>query len=547
MKPRVMVMAFLLLSTALVGPAMAASAPATGSTTDAPRTMESTASRTQPEDPVGGCNASVTERAVDFGLKVAVPAYAVYDIADSSDECNVKEIRQGNQQQEMKDIHGQAATLNANQEAAITGYQNGLNDARTVAWTKAECATLDALENDSTQAQVRVEARDAIERYYSRMIANVIAERNANWEEITYLAQTRQNESLDSSVFVVDYMTTDDRLHHNLGEYNLTDTLNYTLPNGSVAQVRAMHGHASGSHVGGGGIGSYSGPLVDGATWPNSDDYGPEDVAWIQVRSAYDNDTITAYNSTRWWNIVDRIESQNQQMLANANQTINGLYGSYVRGNFNIADYRSVQCTADEVGSGVEGTYYSIYAVTALAKAGAETPNLSTTGSMTISTSQFNSHVNSSTEEFTGLLVGTSAPDGGWQVGETYDPANINGSVSFHVSDSNRSFYLTEPFTLVGAEDESGGDISEVNTTEYQYRTGNFSDLGDKLDRLIQLRMEEQEEIEDAANPGDGGTIGWPGLGGAGGLALGGSVVMLAIAAILVGIGVKLYFEVMTP
>ncbi|WP_440989276.1 hypothetical protein [Haloarchaeobius baliensis] len=524
------VMVMLLVSTVVAGPAAAATASPRDATV-----------QPEPPDPTPGCGEHIVEKAVQF----LSPAYAAYDAVTGGDQCNVEEIRQGNQEQEMQDIHAQAQTLAVDQQSSLTAYSNALNDARTVAWTKAECASLDALEANATQAETRVAARDAIERYYSRMLTNVIAERNANWQEFMYLAQTRQNESLNQSVFVVDYMTTDDRLNHGLGAYNLTDTLNYTLPNGSIAQVEAMHGSASGTHIGGGGIGHFSGPLVEGATWPNSDDYGPEDVAWIHIRSTYDNDTVTAYNSTRWWNVIDRIENQNQQMLSNANQTVNGLYGSYVRGNFNISDYRSVQCTADQTGVGVNDTYYSIYAVSALAKAGAETPDLNSTGSMTIATSEFTA--NNTTEQFTGLLVASDVPGDSWQTGQTYDPATINGSVTFHVSDSNRSFFLSEPFTLVGAEGRDGQEISTVNTTQYQYRTENFSELGDKLDRLIELRQEEQVRIEDASNPDTGGTIGWPRLGGAGGLALGGGVVMLAIAAILVGIGVKLYFEVMTP
>ncbi|MFC4406402.1 hypothetical protein [Haloarchaeobius iranensis] len=537
MKARVMVMAALLLSTALVGPAMAASAPAAGSTGAEP-VDRTTAQPEPPEDPVGGCNASVAERAMDFGLKIAVPAYAAYDIADSSDECNVGEILQGNKEQEKGDIHSEAEKIRANQEAAVTGVHNSLNDARTIAWTKAECATLDALEANATQAETRVQARAAVEDYYSRMLHNFVQERNQLMYEMSYLHRVQNSEDLASNVSEWEFDWARNDISVQNRNRTATERLNYTLPNGSTVAVVTPEWVVH--------YNDFANPddITVHFWWDSSSQHHPDG---FRYQSHYNGDVVTAYNSTRIDQIVDRIESQNQQMLDNLNYTVNGLYGSYLRGNLNISDYRSVQCTADEVGRGVEGTYYSIYAVTALAKAGAETPNLSTTGSMTIATSQFNSHVNNSTEEFTGLLVGTTAPDGGWQVGETYDPATINGSVSFHVSDSNRSFYLTEPFTLVGAEDESGGDISSVNTTQYQYRTSNFSELGDKLDRLIQLRMEEQEEIEEAANPGDGGTIGWPGLGGAGGLALGGSLATLAIAAILVGIGVKLYIEVMTP
>ncbi|MFC4407970.1 hypothetical protein [Haloarchaeobius iranensis] len=518
----VMVMAALLVSTTLVAPA-AAAAP------------------DDDDDGDGFAGDPCGRDAIAIGIDI------LQGNLDKSTECRIEEIRQGNKQQEMQDIHSRSETLAVYSDSFLDGQANSLEHARTVAWTKAEVAALNALENNSTQAQTRRAAISAVEEYYSILLRNLAADRNAKWEDFMYLARTVEMEELNQSTFEIDYATYDDRLNHGLGEYNLTDTMNYTLPNGSVIEFEAMHGHASGSHVGGGGIGSHSGPLVQGATWPNSDDYGPEDVEYIHVLSTFENDTVMVYNSSRWWTTIERIESQNQQMLDNLNSTVNGLYGSYVRGNLDIEEYQSTQAAAMDSSQNLRETGWMFWATHSLAQAGATVPNLSTTGSMTIQTAE--TTPNNSTEELTGLMVG-DPPDGSgtWTVGTTYNPANSSGSLTFLVSATNRSVELSEPFTLVRAEDADGNEIAVVESQEYQYRTNNYSELGEKLDRLIELRRIEQQRIEEASNSTGGtGNIGWPGLGGAGGLALGGGVVTIAIAAVLVGIGLKLYVEVMTP
>ncbi len=415
-----------------------------------------------------------------------------------------------------------------------------------MAWTKAEVATLNALENNSSQAETRVAARNAVRRYYSRMLQNVIADRNAKWEEFEYLDEVRRNESLNSSTFYIDWAANDDRLDLSITNRTVVDRYNYTLPNGSVVQFAAMDAKGDGSHVGGGGIGQYYGPLVEGATLVGNDDYGNDGVANVDVFSEYDGQQVHVYNGSRWWAIVTEIESQNQQMLDNMNSTVNGLYGSYVRGELDIEEYQSVQAAAMDSSQNLDETGYSFYSVVALAQAGATTPNLNTTGSMTISTDEFTA--NNTTEELTGLAVG-DPPDGSgnWTVGTTYNPANGNGTLTFHVEASNRSVVLTEPFELTGATDKDGDAIEVVEGQEYNYRTNDYEELGEKLDRMIELRQEEQERIEEAANGGSGGGIGWPDIGAGAGFALGGGVVMLAIAAVLVGIGVKLYIEVVTP
>lgn len=475
---------------------------------------------------------------VDYGVALMSPATAAYNYA-TSDGCAVDEVLQGNKEQEAQDIHANAETLNASTRSFTNAQHNALENARTIAWTQAEVATLKALENNSSISETRVAAREAVRDYYSRLLHNIVQDRNAKWQEIGYLYQTRENESLGVENFTFTW---------GAGEEHITNTTvaprdTVTLPNGSTVEVVAMYGHED-SRVGDPDY-NYN---FDGPLWHDGEltyDGSTTNPGQITVTSTYDNETVVAYNSSMYWALMQEARAQNQQMLDNMNSTVNGLYGSYVRGELDIEEYRSVQAAAMGWGQDLDETGYSTYAVVALAQAGEQVPDLNATGSMTIETPYY---ANGTNETLTGLVVGEPT-DGSssWQVGQTYDPDNSNGTVTFHVSGTNESIELDRPFTLVGAEGSEGQEISTVETQQYNYRTSNFSELGDKLDLLIELRQEEQERIEEASNGDSGGGIAWPDFGAGAGLALGGGVVMLAIVAVLVGIGVKLYFEVMTP
>ncbi|MFC4408588.1 hypothetical protein [Haloarchaeobius iranensis] len=511
MKAKVMVMALLLVSTTLVAPV--------------------SASTTTPDS--DNCDS------VDLTVRLFNPL-------DDTSDCwaDVDEIRQGSKAQERADILSRAETMQADQETTVTAYHNTLENARTVAWTKAEVAALKALENNSSQAETRVAARAAVEAYYSRMIQNLLQYRDSRMQELEYLAETRDNLSLASAALEVHVYgfgsVVDTSYDWTLTEDNTNAQV--TLPNGSVYNMTTFSWGYTDQDT---GVHHSTQPLYWG---DNIETVNEENhyVDYIRFYSSYDNQTATAYNSSEIDALVQEMQSQNTQMLSNINETVNGLYGSYVRGELDIEEYRSVQATAMGWSPDLNSTGYSIYAVTALGQAGEEIPDLNQTGSMTIETSEFTA--NNSSETLTGLMTGSPPSGDAWTVNTTYDPANANGSLMFHVSASNRSVELTEPFTLVGAEDSDGSEIQQVQMQRYNYRTSNFSELGDKLDRLIELRQEEQIRIEEASSGGGGGGggIGWPGS-DTGGFGLGGGVVMLAIAAVLVGIGVKLYFEVMTP
>ncbi|MFC4407957.1 hypothetical protein [Haloarchaeobius iranensis] len=509
MKGRVMVMAFLLLSTALVGPV--------------------SASTTTPDS--DNCDT------VDLTVRLFNPF-------DDTSDCwvDVDEIRQGSKEQERADMLSRADTMDASEETVTNAFHNTLENARTVAWTKAEVAALKALENNSSQAETRVAARSAVEQYYSRMVHNLLEDREQRMEELAYLAATRDNLSLNSAALEqhhTDISTNDVSFSWDLVRDN-PDT-QVPLPNGSTMNISTFTMSYTDQRN---GIDYSNVPVWFDYSHNNVND--PEqEIGYIKYYSTYDNRTTEAYNSSEFEALYDEMLSQNTQMLSNINETVNGLYGSYVRGELDIEEYRSVQATAMGWSPDLNSTGYSIYAVTALGQAGEEIPNLNLTGSMTIQTDEFTA--NNSTETLTGLMTGEPPSGDAWTVNTTYDPANANGSLMFHVSASNRSVELSEPFTLVGAEDQDGSEIQQVQMQRYNYRTSNFSELGDKLDRLIELRQEEQIRIEEASNGGGGGGggIGWPG--GGAGLGIGGGVVMIAIAAVLVGIGVKLYFEVMTP
>ncbi|WP_435319035.1 hypothetical protein [Haloarchaeobius sp. TZWSO28] len=467
MKARVMVMALLLLSTAVVSPAAAST----------------------PEDGDGFAGDPCGRDVIQITVDVLSGKF------DKSTQCRIDTILNGSKEQEMQDIHAESNTLSASVDSYLDGKHNALENSRTVAWTKAEVATLKALENNSTQSETRVAARNAVRDYYSRMEKNLIVHGSVVVEEVVYLVEVEANQSLNSETIQLSVENQDDSRHtigggtfNWEGDKKVTET--YTLSNGSTVNYTAFHVDEVG--------------LIQGMHPVTPMDSGNHD---LRIKSTYNGSTVYVYNSTRGSATLADIHNQRDQLLSQMNETVNGLYGSYVRGELNVTEYRSVQAAADGWATDLDENGYSIYSVLALARAGQATPDLNNTGSMTIETSEFTG--NNTTEELTGLLLASEPPNGdNWTVGQTYDPANINGTLTFHVEASNRSEVLTEPFTLVGATGKDGQNISVVQTQQYNYETSNYSDLGDKLDKLIELRKEEQERIDDATNGGTGGG-GW--------------------------------------
>lgn len=464
---------------------------------------------------------------------------------DKSTECRIQEILDGSDEQEMQDIHAQAETLSVSSDSYTDGVSNSLENARTVAWTKAEVATLNALENNSTQEETRIAARNAVRDYYSRMLQNVVADRNSKLDEVYYLISVRDNQSLASETIRREADFADDtRIIEDWNGDSMTryepglivreggDTV--ALPNGST--VNLTHFDASTSSDNGSTVGSA--PFYTGF----SNDY--QTVEELRVVSTYNNSTVVAYNGSEYHNLIDEINAQNQQLLSNTNTTVNGLYGSYVRGELNVSEYQSVQAAAMDSSQDLDETGYSMYSVVALAQAGATVPDLNETGSITVTTSEFTA--NNTTEDLTGLMVG-DPPDGSgnWTVGDTYDPANGNGTLTFHVEASNRSVILTEPFELTGATDKDGAAIQVVEGQKYNYETNDYSELGKKLDLLIELREEEQERIE-AASSTSGGGLNWGGWPSQQELLAGGTITFLVLggAAILVG---GIVIQIYTP
>jgi hypothetical protein len=116
-----MVMAALLVSTTLVAPAAA-------STPD------------HDDDGTGFAGDSCGRDVIGVAVEMLQGNF------DKSTECRIEQIRQGNKKQEMQDIHSRGETLAVSADSFLDGTHNSLENARTVAWTKAEVATLNALE-----------------------------------------------------------------------------------------------------------------------------------------------------------------------------------------------------------------------------------------------------------------------------------------------------------------------------------------------------------------------------------------------------------------
>jgi hypothetical protein len=401
----------------------------------------------------------------------------------------VTEVREAETAQNKVDIY---LALNAQTEQSRTfeaTMSNYMQDTESPAWMKAEAAVAEAYENGSTKAEAKSKARSAIEDYYAKKQVNIIR----NWETNSMAVLAMQRRSYQEG-FSTQYGSKDqgDNIHVE-GDYDKLNNGRFstgfdpanrttTLANGTDVTYNTTEVACSSS-----GAMSVS---ESGA------DYGCDDV-WIESPSSDYNKTVVfdlSYASERW----SETETLSQNLKSDVNAYVDSVYPALEDGSLNSSEIISRQTRMFEYGTeaqnGSSGSYYDVLGATAAM--GLAAPQLNETGQMTLTDSSGN------TSE--GMLFARNPPNGKWEVGETYDPANISGPVQFATKGGSLR-QLEQPFTVESATDKSGDSRSTVQTKDYSYRTADASQTAEKYSDLLRMTENLQQESESVDSEGSGG------------------------------------------
>lgn len=422
-----------------------------------------------------------TNEHCDTDAQVAAAVHAVETAEDNQTEADL--YNAGLAQEAEAQTHG----------AVLDNY---LQDTEAVAWMKAEAAIAEAYEAGKTESQAKAAAREAIADYYTVRQKNILESWNNSITTFVTLQERAKMEGLGDDFVTYQNATTYNAVSPQtltLAETNESVTLvdgNTTTAIGIDSEVD-WSGFNGGVQLTGPSMGSTTvGP--DGAPYT-------EDIDQLVVRVPSDN-----YNASdravlldlrdyrdRWTTVVNK----NDALQNEVDTFVNATYDDFQSGQINSTDVLSRTTTMTEYGTAGSANSTGMWdVVAATAAMGLETPDLNGTGMMTVSQGQNN---------YTGVLLARNAPNGSWTVGQTYDPANIDGPVMIATTEGVRKD-LDSSFTLESATDKNGNSLDSVDTTEVVYKTSNTTQLLERMDKVLAY----QQEIEDRQQSYGGGTTG---------------------------------------
>jgi len=410
------------------------------------------------------------------------------------------------------------------------------------AWMHAETAIANAYKNGSSKAVAKSKAKTAIANYYSRKQLNRIERWNVTVTSYNTLYETAQNQSgISAKRFLRPYPNDADRVEVGLRE---TRTIDVTLANGTVVHSKAvvyeMKGYATDGDSGYSTVETRFSVKGTKILYEHqqTDIPKPEEADSLGVMSPSEtHDKIRYVNATKTGQQFERSNTLNSDLQAEVDPFVNGTWTAFENGQIEASDVISRNNLMFRYGTdALNNSNASLYDSTAaLSTMGLATPNINSTGTMTVEYDGV---------EYTGMVLAKEAPGGSWNTGTTYNTSEIGGVVVLATTDGER-IDMEGEFTLTEMKNQDGDQIEETQATKVVYKTSNTSELLDKMDRIIELRQQiEATKPKASSGGGDSGDSGGNGFLKAIASFLG--ISAGAAAVVLLGVAVVVY-RVYTP
>jgi len=407
-------------------------------------------------------------------------------------DTNAQKVYDAESEQDQLDIYQAGLSLKDSHGSYLAMSKNYRNETARVAWMKAEKAIAECYKAGNSKAVCKSQARTAINDYYSVKQLNLIAEWNATVRDVNYLNRRTKDESNVSDYsFILTTSANTDRSDQSPS--NNLGTATVTLANGSTAESVRLEPNQVGNDYNYNGVEGYT--QVNGVNQSNGH-------VFYKAKSPNDNDPeVRVWEAEEMHKQWRAYEAQNDDLTTDADNFTEAIWADLESGNLNASDVTSRTTTMFEYGTAVQdGSADYADWLGATAAMGSEAPNLNETGTMTVG-------VNGQT--YDGVLFGP-APNGSWTVGQTYDPANLDGPVQFATKGGEMK-QIRDPFTLERATDRNGNERSTVETQRYNYQTADATGTQEKYNELLNATRNLQERSEESAS-GGGGSSGGGGL-----------------------------------
>jgi len=302
-----------------------------------------------------------------------------------------------------------AAQLQGANSTTTSMLNNRIADSKNACWIDAKKAIVESINNGNTKAETEAAAETAVNKYYTTLQHNWIKHYNeatAILHDMVVLFQDHSDVSPNGSFSAHTQYSESTAVK---GSANLS-TGSYTLADGSTMDVNQWSCNSN--------YGDYGGTIKirHNRGWLDTSNGYTKD---FQEKGLYfeRNGKRAALIPASMFGILDEIGTVHSDMVSNATTFANNTYDSYSAGNIDPTEIVDAQTFASEYAP--DQNSGSAYAAAELAALGVDT-NLN--GEMQIRLEETGVQVD-------GVIAADASPEGGFEVGKTYDPANLSDVV----------------------------------------------------------------------------------------------------------------------
>jgi len=396
-------------------------------------------------------------------------------------------------QQTKLDIYQSAQNSKAQADNYQTTLDNYLSDTKTQARIIGKNAYIRSLNNGSSKAAAKTEAKTAVRDYYAVKQSNLVTQWNTQANNILYLRSVAEGESgiaddyvrmqqqdLSEGGYTINMHLTGDR----------TTTL--TLVNGSTVQNRE---YLAVDKSDDGSITNRQDVTFNLTTGDRPDGAAPHGMMVLShdgQASKIQAQDFSAYK-TQW----DAIKSQSSTVVADMDTLAENTYSAYQNGEINNSDLVDPYVLASQQSAGDDFQGWTAAQLTLL---GTNSPdNFDQIGSFNVTTGDGT--------QYEGVLFSQENPASGqFENGTTYNTSNIGGTQ--YVVTSDRIVELDGEFTIDSISTQDGQTVQNVTIQKTTYETSNVTELKQQYEDLAYKRAQIEAREKALRQSAGGGFLG---------------------------------------
>ena len=401
------------------------------------------------------------------------------------------------------------ATQNQNNDILLTSYRNYLEDTQSIGTLIATNEYVRQLNNESSEATARNEAKQAYKDYYSTKEIQLINQWNVTVERIkTIKTKIDSDPNISSDVYYPSMTLSGDGASskENYQRSLSFETYTYTLANGSTKKVQAIRTTFQADDVTSGE--TYTTEILahpfqtswsDSLGSLSSSNYNVEYNAAFKVKSTSVSPSEELLRKTDWNYIRESITNQTTALDQRMDDIVNSTYADYQAGQINSSDLLNPLSLTREYSPDGE---YGTYTLSLLTSQGYAAPDSLS------STKAFNVTVNGN-EEYQGVLLVDNPPSGGINVSETYNTSNLEGAEYIQTNRSLVEIPDASTFTVTSVLDTDGNEknVSTISYTDPEYETNDLSEFNQTMQELREFSAELNARQANLSSGGGGGPL----------------------------------------